>query len=126
MSDDKSSGSNAESTSEENYISIDDFAKVELRTAKITEAEHHPDADRLLKLTLDVGGKSRTICAGIRQWYEPEDLIGKTVVIVANLKPRKMRGIESQGMILAVQEGEDGDVVPLTGMKDVSSGLRVS
>lgn len=110
----------------EDYISIDDFAKVDLRTAKITAAEDHPDADRLLKLTLDVGGNERTICAGIKQWYAPEDLVGKTVVIVANLKPRKMRGIESQGMILAVQEGDDGDVVPLTGMKAVSSGLRVS
>ncbi|MBK8207575.1 MAG: methionine--tRNA ligase subunit beta [Planctomycetes bacterium] len=105
-------------------IEIGDFAKVELRTARVLAAEPHPDADKLLVLTLQAGTEQRTICAGIRQWWTPEALVGKDVVIVANLKPRKLRGVMSQGMLLAVQDGDD--VVPLTGMKPVASGLRVS
>ena len=103
-------------------ISIDDFVKLDIRTALVREAALHPDADRLLVLTLDDGGAGRTVCAGIRQWWEPADLVGKTIMIVANLKPRKVRGVLSEGMILAV-EG-DGDVVPLTTMKPVAPGLR--
>ncbi|MCC7509338.1 MAG: methionine--tRNA ligase subunit beta [Planctomycetes bacterium] len=105
-------------------IEIGDFAKVELRTARVLAAEPHPDADKLLVLTLQAGTEQRTICAGIRPWWTPEALVGKDVVIVANLKPRKLRGVMSQGMLLAVQDGDD--VVPLTGMKPVASGLRVS
>lgn len=105
-------------------ISIDDFAKVVLKSGRVLDAKPHPDADRLLVLTVSLGGQVRTICAGIRQWWTPEALIGKDVVIVANLKPRKMRGIESRGMLLAIQDGDD--VVPLTAMKPVNPGLRVS
>jgi methionyl-tRNA synthetase len=108
-------------------IGIEDFAKVELRTARVISAAPHPDADKLLVLTVDAGdtgGASRTICAGIRQWWAPEDLVGKQIVIVANLKPRKLRGVLSQGMLLAVTDGES--VVPLSGLKPVSPGLRVS
>lgn len=107
-------------------IQIDDFAKVVLKTALVTAAEPHPNADRLLKLTVSVGGEGeRTICAGIRQWWKPEDLVGKTIVIVANLAPRMMRGIESRGMLLAVQDEQSG-VVPLTTMLPAAQGLRVS
>ncbi|MCA8940669.1 MAG: methionine--tRNA ligase subunit beta [Planctomycetes bacterium] len=106
-------------------ISFDDFAKIDLRTAKVLAAEPHPNADRLLKLTIKVGQEERTLCAGIKQWYAPEDLVGKTIVVVANLEPRKLRGVMSQGMLLAVQDG-DGDVVPLTVMKEAVDGLRVS
>jgi len=105
-------------------IQIDDFAKVELKTARVLAAVPHPDADRLLVLTVEVGGEQRTICAGIRQWWQPEQLIGKDIVIVANLAPRKLRGVMSQGMLLAVHDGEN--VVPLTAMNPVRSGLRVS
>jgi len=105
-------------------IGIEDFAKIVLKTGRVKAAEPHPNADKLLVLTLDVGGQTRTICAGIRQWVKPEDLVDKDVIIVANLKPRKMRGIDSQGMVLAVTDGND--VIPLSAMKRVSSGLRVS
>jgi methionine--tRNA ligase beta chain len=105
-------------------ISIEDFAKVVLKTARVKGAEPHPDADRLLVLTVEVGAEERTICAGIRQWWQPEQLVGRDIVIVANLAPRKLRGVMSQGMLLAVQDGDS--VVPLTAMNQVQSGLRVS
>lgn len=90
----------------------------------MTAAQPHPNADKLLVLTVLVGSETRTICAGIKEFVKPEELIDKDIVIVANLKPRKMRGIDSQGMMLAVTDG--ANVVPLTAMKRVSSGLRVS
>ena len=89
-------------------ISIEDFAKIELKAAKILTCEPVPKAKKLLKLTLDDGsGKERTVASGIAKWYKPEDLIGHTVVVVANLKPAKLCGVESQGMILAADCGED-------------------
>ncbi|ARP50850.1 MULTISPECIES: methionine--tRNA ligase [Caproicibacterium] len=99
-------------------IGIDDFAKVELRAAKIMDCEKIKRAKKLLKLTLDDGtGTPRTVCSGISQWYKPEDLVGKTVVLVANLKPAKLCGVESQGMILAADAGEnDVKVVFLDGV----------
>lgn len=105
-------------------ITIEDFAKVELRTARVIDAQLHPSADKLLVLTVNAGGETRTICAGIRQWWEPAALIGKDIVIVANLAPRKLRGVLSQGMMLAVHDGDT--VTPLSGLKPFSPGLRVS
>ncbi|MCL4731702.1 MAG: methionine--tRNA ligase, partial [Planctomycetes bacterium] len=108
-------------------IGIEDFAKVELRTARVLAAAPHPDADKLLVLTVDAGdggGATRTICAGIRTWWAPEAMVGRDIVIVANLKPRKLRGVLSQGMLLAVTDGDS--VVPLSGARPVSPGLRVS
>ena len=86
-------------------ISIDDFGKIDLRVARIVEAELVPDADKLLKLTLDIGIESRTVFAGIRSAYTPKELVGKLTVMVANLAPRKMRFGESQGMVLAAGDG---------------------
>ncbi|MGN0487488.1 MAG: methionine--tRNA ligase [Acutalibacteraceae bacterium] len=89
-------------------ISIDDFAKVDLRVAKITDCEPIKRAKKLLKLTLDDGtGKPRTVASGIAKWYQPEDLIGKSVIVVSNLKPAVLCGVESQGMILAADCSED-------------------
>tara|TARA_E500000318_G_scaffold19486_1_gene20284 strand:+ start:214 stop:636 length:423 start_codon:yes stop_codon:yes gene_type:complete len=106
-------------------ISFDEFAKVDLRVAVITEAELHPNADRLLKLQLDDGsGTPRQICAGIKGHYEPDALVGKRIIIVANLAPRKIRGEESRGMLLAASDapkdgsGGDRSVVLLTPMSD--------
>ena len=83
-------------------ITIDDFMKIELKTAKVLEAERMPKSQRLLKLKVDAGeAEPRTILAGIAESYEPEALIGKSIVIVANLAPRKMMGLESNGMVLA-------------------------
>ena len=89
-------------------ISIDDFAKVELKAAKITACEPIPKAKKLLKLTLDDGSSApRTVASGIAKWYKPEDLIGHTVIVVSNLKPAKLCGVESNGMILAADCAED-------------------
>ena len=82
-------------------ISIDDFMKVELRVAKVLAAERVPKSNKLLKLQVDAGSEHRTLVAGIAEAYEPEALVGKTVVIVFNLKPAKLMGIESNGMVLA-------------------------
>jgi len=86
---------------EKQYITIDDFAKVELRVAQILVAERIPKADKLLRLEVDLGYEKRQILAGIAQYYQPEKLVGRKIVIVANLAPRKMRGLESNGMLLA-------------------------
>ena len=91
----------AAASQEPQHITIDDFAKVELRVAQILVAERVPKADKLLRLEVDLGYEKRQILAGIAQYYEPEKLIGRKIVIVANLAPRKMRGLESNGMLLA-------------------------
>ena len=92
-------------------IGIDDFGKVELRVAKVIACEPIKRAKKLLKLTLNDGEGERTVASGIAQWYKPEDLIGHHVVIVANLKPAKLCGVESQGMILAADVGDDVKVL---------------
>lgn len=83
------------------HIAIDDFMKVELRVAKVLEAEAVPKSKKLIKLRVDVGTEHRTILAGIAEAYTPDQLVGRTIVVVANLKPRPMMGMESQGMVLA-------------------------
>jgi tRNA-binding protein len=113
-------------------VSFEDFARLDLRIAKIVHAEPHPNADRLLKLQLDDGsGTPRQICAGIREHYAPEDLVGKSIVIVANLAARKIRGEESRGMLLAASDapkGGDGPraVVVMTPMSEIAQGSSVS
>ncbi len=100
--------SSASEAPQSNLIEYADFAKVELRAAKILEAERIPKADKLLKLQVDLGTEKRQILAGIAQQFTPEELIGKTIVVVANLAPRTMRGLESQGMLLAASVTSDG------------------
>src|SRR3954471_19379149 len=114
-------------------ITFEEFAKVDLRTAKVLSCEAHPSADRLYKLQLDDGsGQPRQICAGIRQAYTPEELVGKTIVIVANLAPRMIRGEESRGMLLAASNapkdsaGADRRVVILTSLSDMPPGSIIS
>jgi len=104
-------------------IAIDDFMKVELRTAKILEAERVPKSKKLLKMRVDVGTEQRTIVAGIGEAYEPEALVGKTVVIVANLKPAKLMGIESNGMVLAASP--DGGQPIVLNAEPAEPGTRV-
>ncbi len=88
-------------------VTYEDFAKLDVRMAKIVAVELIPDSDKLLKITLDVGALGeRTVAAGIRLWYEPADLIGKTVPYLANLAPRKLRGVQSQGMLIAAGDTE--------------------
>ena len=109
---------------EPQHITIDDFAKVELRVAQILVAERVPKADKLLRLEIDLGYEKRQILAGIAQHYEPEKLIGRKIVIVANLAPRKMRGLESNGMLLAASL-EDGAPVLAGFLEDVPLGARL-
>jgi methionyl-tRNA synthetase len=113
---------NAQPVSEE-LIDIDYFKKVKLRTAEIIMAEKVPNADKLLRLQVKLGQETRQVLAGIAQWYAPESLVGQQVVIVANLKPAKIRGLESHGMLLAAQD-KDG-VVILTPQRKVETGGEV-
>ncbi len=85
-------------------ITIDDFRKLELKVAEIKEVVEHPNADRLYVITVNVGDKTKQIVAGIRNFYQKEDLIGKQVVIIDNLEPAVLRGVESQGMLLAASD----------------------
>lgn len=112
-------------TNETSTISIDDFNKIDLRVAKVTAAESVPEADKLLRLTVDIGGESRQIFAGIKKDIEPEQLLGRHVIVVANLAPRKMRFGESQGMMLAAS-GPEGKGIWLVGPDDgAMPGMRV-
>jgi len=109
-----------------NFIEIDDFAKVDLRVGQVLSAERIPKADKLLLMKVDIGEEQpRQILAGIAQYYEPEKLVGRKVVIVANLKPRKLRGYESQGMVVAASYGEEGRPVIATFTEDVPNGARL-
>ncbi|HET7103921.1 MAG TPA: methionine--tRNA ligase subunit beta, partial [Terracidiphilus sp.] len=119
------SASTSEPTAQANsHISIDDFAKVELRVAQVLVAERIPKADKLLRLEVDLGYEKRQILAGIAQFYEPEKLIGRKIVIVANLAPRKMRGLESNGMLLAASL-PDGAPVLAGFLEEVPLGARL-
>jgi methionyl-tRNA synthetase len=107
-------------------IEIGDFAKVDLRVGEVLSAERVPKADKLLLLKIDIGEeKPRQVLAGIAQYYEPEKLISRKVVVVANLKPRKLRGFESQGMVVAASIGEEGRPVIATFTEDVPNGARL-
>lgn len=108
------------------FIEIDDFAKVDLRVGQVLSAERIPKADKLLLLKIDLAEEQpRQVLAGIAQYYEPEKLIGRKVVVVANLKPRKLRGLESQGMVVAASYGEEGRPVLATFTEDVPNGARL-
>ena len=108
----------------EGKISIDDFAKIELRVAQVKVAERVPKADKLLRLEVDLGYETRQILAGIAESYTPESLIGRKVVIVANLAPRKLRGYESNGMIVAASV-EGGKAVLASFLEDIEIGARL-
>jgi methionine--tRNA ligase beta chain len=105
-------------------ISIEEFQRVELRVATVTSAEPHPNADKLIVLRIDLGAEQRQILAGIRNHYTAEELVGKQVVVVANLETAKLRGMESQGMLLAASD--EGRVIILTPEKPVQAGSKVS
>lgn len=112
-------------------IAFDEFAKVDLRVARIVRAENHPDADRLFVLQLDDGsGTPRQICAGIRGYYTADELVGRKIIIVANLAPRKIRGQESNGMLLAASDAAKGEnerrLSILTLDRDLPEGSIVS
>ncbi|ADV82152.1 methionine--tRNA ligase subunit beta [Terriglobus saanensis] len=106
-------------------ITIDDFAKIELRVGQIKIAERIPKADKLLRLEVDLGTETRQILSGIAEWYTPEDLVGRRIVVITNLAPRKMRGLESHGMLLAASEGENGKPVLATFSEEIALGSRL-
>ena len=108
---------------EDGLISIDDFGQVDLRVARVDTAERVEKADKLLKLQITIGDKKRQIIAGIAEHYAPENLIGKNIIVVANLKPAKIRGIESDGMLLAARK--DGKLTLVTTDEDIVSGASV-
>jgi len=111
----------------ENVIEFGDFLKVDLRVAQIKEIEEIEGADKLYKLSLDVGELGeRTICAGIKPYYSKGELQDKKIIIVSNLDPRKLRGVESQGMLLAAGSAEKDRCVLLTLDKDIENGIRIS
>ena len=106
-------------------IGYDDFSKLDLRLAKVVACEEVPKSKKLLKFTLDLGTEQRTVLSGIKKWFSPDQLVGKTVVVVANLAPKMMCGIESHGMILCASDAGDVNLSPLTVMSDMAAGLKV-
>lgn len=109
-------------------ITYEDFTKLDLRVAKVVEVADHPNADKLIVLQIDLGDERRQIIAGLKEYVAPESLLGKEIVVVANLEPRKMRGMESNGMLLAAShgDGDRGNVVVLTTDEPVPPGAIVS
>jgi methionyl-tRNA synthetase len=115
----------APAASTDGRISIDDFAKVEMRVGQVKVAEKVKGADKLLRLEVDIGTEVRQVVAGIAEAYAPESLIGRKVVLVVNLQPRKLRGLESNGMIVAASVGEKGAPVLVGFLEEVPVGAKL-
>ena len=109
---------------EKAFVGIEDFLKLDIRVAKVLNAERVEGSEKLLKLAVSLGDEERTIVAGIAKYYTPEELVGKKIVIIANLKPRKIFGITSQGMLLAASDGEN--LAVLVPDRDVKEGAKIS
>ncbi len=103
-------------------IDFEDFAKIDIRVAKIVNAEEIPESEKLIKLELEVGKEKRQVLAGVKKWYKPDDLIGLKTLFLANLKPRKMMGMESQGMLMAIDTKDDEKPILIRLADDVVSG----
>jgi len=106
-------------------VEFSDWEKLDLRVAEIEEVEDIAGADKLYKLTINIGTEKRTICAGIKQHYPKDDLKGKKIIVIANLAPRKMKGIESKGMLLAASDENHEKVILLTAKGEVSPGIEI-
>ena len=107
-------------------IAFGDFVKVKMRVGKVIEASDHPNADKLIVMKVDLGDEQRQLCAGLKGHYTPDQLVGRNLVVVTNLAPRMMRGVESQGMLLAAVTPDQSQVVTLTTSEDVPPGTPVS
>jgi tRNA-binding protein len=105
-------------------VSIADFKRIDLRVARVLEARPHPNADKLILLKVDVGDQQKQIIAGLRQWYAPESLVGRLIIVVNNLQPALLRGEESDGMLLAATS--QGHVIFLTPERDCLPGSKIS
>jgi len=104
-------------------ISFEEFKKLEIKTAKIKEVKDHPQADKLYILTIDIGGKEKQIVAGIKNFYSADKLVGRDIVIVDNLAPAVIRGVESQGMLLAAQDGQGISIIAPD--RDIAAGSSI-
>jgi tRNA-binding protein len=113
-------------TATQTTITYDDFAKIDLRIATVLDCKPHPNADKLLVLQIDLGSEKRQICAGLRQYMAPEQLIGKQIVVVANLAPRTMRGEVSNGMLLAASDAAKTQVIVVSPIAPIEPGSKVS
>jgi methionyl-tRNA synthetase len=111
---------------QENVITFDDFTKVKLRVGRVVEASDHPNADKLLVMKVDLGDEQRQICAGLKEYYKPEELVGKNLVVVTNLAPRMMRGQPSNGMLLAAVTDDYSQVVVISPERDIPPGTPIS
>jgi len=105
-------------------MKYEDFEKLDLRVATVKKVEDHPNADKLYVLEIDLGNETRTIVAGIKKYYTKEELIGKQIIVLANLEAAKLRGIESNGMLLAASD-EKGNVIVLTPDKEIENGSKI-
>jgi len=110
----------------EGIISFDDWSKLDLRVGQIIKVEDIVGADKLYKLTVDIGHEKRSLCAGIKEFYSKQELKGKKIIVFVNLTPRKIRGIESQGMLLAAVSDDYSKVVLISPEKDIESGSKIS
>lgn len=109
----------------ENIVNFSDWQKLDLRVGKILEVEDIEGADKLFKLTVDIGDEKRIVCAGLKPYYEKEELVGKKIILFVNLAPRKMRGIESQGMVLASVSEDEKQVKLIKPDDDVEVGSKI-
>ncbi len=107
-------------------ISIDDFGKLDLRVAEILEVSDHPNADKLYVMKIKIGDEERNLVAGIKNYYSKEELIGKKIIVIANLEPAVLRGVKSEGMLLAASDKSKDNVVLLTVDKDIETGAKIS
>ena len=110
----------------EGTVSYNDFNKMELVVGTVTSVEPHPNADKLVIVQVDLGSEQRQLCAGLRGHYEPAELVGKSIVVVTNLAPRKMRGEVSQGMLLAATSPDQSRIILLTPDSEIEPGSSVS
>ena len=106
-------------------ISIDDFGKLDLRVAEILSVDDHPNADRLYVMQIKIGEEERNLVAGIKKHYSKEELVGKKIVVIANLEPAVLRGVKSEGMLLAASDSSKEKVVLVTVDKDIESGAKL-
>jgi len=109
----------------EGIVEFSDWEKLDLRVAQILEVEEIESADKLYKLTLDIGNEKRIVCAGIKEYYSKKELKGKKIILLANLAPRKLKGIESQGMILAAVNEDENEIVLISPESDIEVGSKV-
>ena len=107
-------------------VSFDEFTRIDLRVARVLEAGPHPNADKLLVLKVDLGTEHRQLCAGIKGHYDPATLVGRLIIVVKNLAPRMMRGLESQGMLLAASNADHSRVILLQPDSDIEPGSKVT